>query len=297
MDNYTQIKKDLQRYCFEKLKNNKQPMNYLEELNDKNSTMIENAVKPKLITAAIIYSYLRRNKLNGKNGIMIKDLAEYFNVGKQGISSKVFDVDCIINRIAIFPEDEKYEFIDIDRFEISEEYYEFLEDPVADDYIKSEKILKKMIKQDPYFFDPYTVLHEYYLNENKMQKAYNLMLKGYKNATELIEKDGKFPDILRWGFIENRHIIRVIFNFATLLWLADKKDDALEILLKLLKSNLDDNVGARYSILAILEGLESQEHLEELFDSGDGYSDWEKQEKWFVKNAKKYAKQLILSRD
>lgn len=291
MDNYTQIKKDLQRYCFEKLKNNKQPMNYLEELNDKNSTMIENAVKPKLITAAIIYSYLRRNKLNGKNGITIKDLAEYFHVGKQGISSKVFDVDCIINRIAIFPEDEKYEFIDIDRFEISEEYYEFLEDPIADDYIKSEKILKKMINKDPYFFDPYTVLHEYYLNENKVQKAYSLMLKGYQNAIKLIEKDDKFPDILRWRFIENRHIIRVIFNFVTLLWLADKKDDALDILIKLYKSDLDDNVGARYSILAILEGFESQEHLEEEFDGGDGHVDWKKQEQWFVKNAKKY-KQL-----
>ena len=289
-ENYTQIQKDLRRYCFEKLKNNKQPLDYLEELNNKKPQMIENAAKPKLITAAIIYSYLRRNNLNGKNGITIKDLAQYFNVGKQGISSKVFDVDCIINRTAIFPEDEEYEFIDIDRLEISEEYYEFLENPIADDYMKSEKILKKMINKDPYFFDPYTVLHEYYLNENKVEKAFNLMLKGYKNAIELIEKNGKFPDILRWGFIENRHIIRVIFNFATLLWLADKKDDALEILLKLYKSNPDDNIGARYSILALLEGFESQEHLEEEFDGGNGYVDWQKQEEWFVKNIKKYKK-------
>ena len=292
-ENYEKIKQQIKRYSFEKLKNSKQPLQYLEELQEKNSTMIENAVKPELISAAIIFSYLRRFKLNGRGGITTKDLASYFKVGVQGITSKVFDVDCIINRIAIFPEDEEYEFIDIDRFEISKEYYEFLEDPVADDYIKSEKILKKMIKQDPYFFDPYTVLHEYYLNENKIQKAFNLMLKGYKNAIELIEKDGKFPDILRWGFIENRHIIRVIFNFATLLWLTDKKDDALEILQKLLKSNPDDNIGARYSILAILDGFESQEHLEKEFDGGDGYVDWEKQEKWFVKNTKKYKRLSI----
>ena len=145
-----------------------------------------------------------------------------------------------------------------------------------------------MIKQDPYFFDPYTVLHEYYLNENKIQKAFNLMSKGYKNAIELITKNGKFPDILRWGFIENRHIIRVLFNFATLLWQADKKEEALDILKKLLKSNPEDNIGARYSILAILEGFESQEHLEEEFDEGDGYLDWQKQEEWFVQNARKY---------
>jgi len=250
--------------------------------------MIENAVKTELISGAIIYSYLRRNDLNGKGGITIKDLAQYFNVGKQGITSKVFDVDCIINRTAIFPKDEEYEFIDIDRFEISEEYYEFLEDPVADDYKKSEKILKNMIKQDPYFFDPYTVLHEYYLNENKAQQAFNLMLEGYQKAKELIEKNGKFPNSLKWGFIENRHIIRVIFNFAILLWSSNKKNDALEILQKLLKSNPDDNVGARFSILAILKGFKSQEDLEKQFDEGDGYIDWESQEKWFIDNYRKY---------
>jgi tetratricopeptide (TPR) repeat protein len=286
--NYEKIKHQIKRYSFEKLKNNKLPLEYFEELYNTKPTMIQNAVKPELISAAVIYSYLRRNNLNGRDGITTKDLASYFGVGTQGITSKVFDVDCIINKTAIFPEDEEYEFIDIDRFEIHEIYYDFLEDPIADDYRKSEKILKNMIKQDPYFFDPYTVLHEYYLNENKVQKAFNLMSKGYKNAIELITKNGKFPDILRWGFIENRHIIRVIFNFATLLWQADKKEEALDILTKLLKSNPEDNIGARYSILAILEGFESQEHLEEEFDEGDGYLDWQKQEEWFAKNAKKY---------
>jgi hypothetical protein len=74
---------------------------------------------------------------------------------------------------------------------------------------------------------------------------------------------------------------------------ANRKDDALEIIKQLLKSNPDDNVGARYSALAILEGFKSQEHLEEEFDGNDGYIDWEKQEEWFAKNAKKY-KQLSI---
>ena len=287
-ENYKTIKNQIARYSFEKLKNNQTTSKLFEELYKQKEQMIQNAVKPELISAAIIYSYLRANKLNGRGGITTKDLAAYFSISPQAVTSKVFDVDCVVNRTAIFPEDKPYEFVDIDRYEISEIYYEFLDSDEADDYRKSEKILLSMIKQDPYFFDPYTVLHEYYLNENKTKKAFDLMAKGYKKAMELIINNGKFPDILPWGYIENRHIIRVLFNFATLLWLANKKDDALNIMLNLLKSNPSDNIGARYSIVGLLEGFESQEHLEEYFDGGNGYVDWEKQEEWFQKNAIKY---------
>jgi len=285
--NYEYIKFQIKKYSFEKLKVSKEPEELFEKLYNAKRQMIENAVVPELISAAVIYSYLRQNKLNGKGGITIKDLAKYFNVNPQGISSKVFDVDCVVNRSAIFPH-EPFEFIDEDRYEVSEDYYEFLESPEADDYKKSEKILLSFIKQDPFFFDPYTVLHEYYLNEGKTKQAFDLMAKGYNNAMLLIEQNGRFPDSLPWGFIENRHIIRLIFNFAMLLWLADQRDNAIDMMMKLLKSNPTDNIGARYSIVAILEGFESQEHLEEQFDGGEGYLDWEKQEKWFNKASKKH---------
>ncbi len=49
--------------------------------------MIQNALKPELISAAIVYSYLRENKLNGKGGITIKDLASYFDVKPQAVTS------------------------------------------------------------------------------------------------------------------------------------------------------------------------------------------------------------------
>jgi len=286
MTNYEIIKQQISKYCFEKLKVNKQPLKSFEKLYSMKEAMIINAVKPELISAAIIYSYARVHGLNGRGGITMKKLAEYFNTKTQAISSKVFDVDCVINPDIIFPErfvSETYEFIDIDRYEVSERYYEFLESEVANDYRMSEKILLSFIKEDPYFFDPYTVLHEYYLNEGKTKKAFDLMNKGYKKASDLILNNNKFPDILPWGYIENRHIIRLLFNFATLLWLANKKDDALNIMLNLLKSNPMDNIGARYAIVALLENYESFEQLEEEFDDGDGYSDWQKQEEWFQK--------------
>ena len=55
--NYEKIKYQIKRYSFEKLKNNKLPLEYFEELYNTKPTMIQNAVKPELISAAVIYSY------------------------------------------------------------------------------------------------------------------------------------------------------------------------------------------------------------------------------------------------
>lgn len=284
--NYNTIKKDIEEYSFKYLKNTKEIQILLDKLYEE-SQMIQNSQKTQLISAALIYSYLRANKLNGRGGITIKALSNYFNISTQSVNQKVFDVDCIVNREAIF-QDKPFEYIDEERFEISELFYNFLDSDESNNFIKSEKILKSLIKKDPYYFDTYSSLHEYYLENNQIEKAFNLMATGCNKALYLIEKKSRFPDTLLWGFTQNRHIIRVIFNFALLLWLANNKNDALDLLKKLLKSNPDDNIGARYCIAGILDGFKSYEQMEEKFLQKDGYLDWEKQDKWFNKISKKY---------
>ena len=155
---------------------------------------------------------------------------------------------------------------------------------------KSIKALKAMIKKDKNFFDPYITLYEYYLMDRDFKNAIKIMEQGFQRAIDLIDKDGKFPDILNWGFIENRHIIRMIFNFAIFIWANDDdKEIALNIFMELLKSNPNDNIGARYSIVAILEGFESQDALEEKFESKDGMGmDGMALERWFNKAAQKH---------
>ena len=118
------------------------------------------------------------------------------------------------------------------------------------------------------------------------------MEKGYERAMKLVLRDGKFPDSLPWLFIENRHIIRVMFNFAALLWLNKDKKNALAIFQRLLKSNPNDNIGARYAIVGICAGIKSLFHLEEMFSKGNGYLDWEAQEKWFHKAAQKHKDEI-----
>ena len=67
-NNYQIIKTQIRKFCFEKLKNNQEPLDRFETLNQKNNRMIQDVQKPQLLSAAVIYSYLRENGLNGKGG-------------------------------------------------------------------------------------------------------------------------------------------------------------------------------------------------------------------------------------
>jgi len=292
LNNYKTIEHQLRKYSFEFLKVSPEPLNMLETLKQNNPQMIEDAQKPNLLGAAIVYVYLKRNNLNGRGGITAKSVGEYFGVKAPAISQKAFYVENALYGMERYEQkNEPYEFIDRDRFEVNEMYFDFLESPIQNDIKKSINALKAMIKKDKNFFDPYITLYEYYLMDRDFKNAIKIMEQGFQRAIDLIDKDGKFPDILNWGFIENRHIIRMIFNFAMFIWANDDdKDIALNIFMELLKSNPNDNIGARYSIVAILEGFESQDVLEEKFESKDGMGmDIMALERWFNKAAQKHS--------
>lgn len=96
-DNYKNIEHQLRKYSFEFLKVSPEPLHILETLNRNNPNMITDAQKPSLLAAAIVYIYLKRNNLNGRGGITVKDLAEHFKVKASTISQKVFDVEIYLN--------------------------------------------------------------------------------------------------------------------------------------------------------------------------------------------------------
>lgn len=289
-NNYQTIENQLRKYSFEFLKVNPEPFNMLETLYKRYPQKIYDAQKPNLLAAAIIYIYLKQNGLNGRGGITAKRVGDYFGVKSSAITQKAFDVEFLLeDKAKHIRTDKPYEFIDIDRFEANELYWDFLESKEADDIKKSIKTLKSIIKKDPDFFDPYISLHEYYIANNEINKAIAIMEDGFNRAVRLIDNEGEFPDELNWGFIENRHIIRMLFNFAMLLWGGGDKDRALAVFMELLKSNPNDNIGARYSIVAMLEGFGSQEEYEEKFETKDGMGlDGIKLEEWFCKVAQKH---------
>jgi len=294
MANYDKVKQLMMEYCFEKLKNNQDALKVLDRLQKHEPQKIVDAKNLELLASALIYIYLKENGLSGRGGITAKDLAEYFTLKASSVTAKVMDLEFYVNgRKMKVKHHQEYEFIDIDRFEVSEMYWDFLESLDTQDIKKSIKMLKKIIKTDPDFFDAYITLHEYYLYDKEPKKALDILTKGYKRAMDLVLDRGQFPDKLSWMFVENRHIIRVIFNYANMMWMVENKKEALRLFNLLLKSNSDDNIGARYSIVALLEGYESQGHFEEEFENDDGSSlDGMAIHKWFEKHAKKHQKEI-----
>ena len=294
-DNHKTIEHQLRKYSFEFLKVSNEPLEILSSLNEKYPQMINDALKPNLLAASIVYIYLKNNNLNGRGGITAKDLSQYFDVKATAISSKTSDVEFrLYGMKENFNEGEEYEFIDRDRFKVNELYWKFLESPEADDVKKSIKVLKSIIKKDANYFDPYITLHEYYLMDGDVKNAIKTIEEGFKGAIDLIDNNGRFPDELPWGFMENRHIIRMIFNFGMFIWANDEdKEIALNIFIELLKSNHNDNIGVRYSIVAILEGFSSQEEYEEQFENENSMGlEYGALEEWFHKSAQKHRKVL-----
>jgi tetratricopeptide (TPR) repeat protein len=292
--NYNKVKQLMMKYCFEKLKNNQDALKVLDRLQKHEPQKIVDAKNLELLASALIYIYLKENGLSGRGGITAKDLAEYFTLKASSVTAKVMDLEFYIDGLKMkVKHHQEYEFIDIDRFKVNEMYWVFLESMESEDINKSIKALKKMIKTDPDFFDAYITLHEYYLYDKEPKKALDILTKGYERAMDLVLDRGQFPDKLSWLFMENRHIIRMIFNYATTMWVVANKKEALRLFNLLLKSNPDDNIGARYSIVALLEGYESQNHFDEEFENDDGSSlDGMAIHKWFEKHAKKHQKEI-----
>lgn len=164
------------------------------------------------------------------------------------------------------------EFIDVQR-PAREEFYSLIERFGELNASEQKEALAELIKKDPDFLDPYLLLFEILDAEGRGDEATKLLDEAYKRALRLVLNDqGNWPDVLEWGWIENRHIIRTFLTKAVDLWLEEKNDEALEILRNLFRSNPNDNPGTRYYILAIRKGMTPREFFttfdrEGFFDS------------------------------
>ncbi|MFN3467731.1 MAG: tetratricopeptide repeat protein [Candidatus Brocadiales bacterium] len=182
------------------------------------------------------------------------------------------------------------EFVGEDSAGMSQ-YYDLLERDLEPDQLK--KGMRRLIKKDPMFFDPYLELADILEEEGNHEEARKLLKDAYVKAVRLIsDRNGNWPKALDWGFLENRHIIRAIARWAHELWGEGRPELALEIYRRLLKSNPNDNIGARYEILAIRMGYNSN-YSEKLFSGiGPGFVDADKSDEWFEKNARKFPEEF-----
>ncbi len=186
------------------------------------------------------------------------------------------------------------EFIDKDH-KVSLKYYELLERNLSP--LSLKRGLRKLIDEDPQFLDPYLDLADIFYEEEKFNQAKDLFKKAFQIAMKkIVNKEGKWPKLMEWGWLENRHIIRAIDKWAMELWWEERTDEALMLFRNLLKTNPNDNIGARYSLLAIRMNL-SPLYECEFYAEIPGFLDAHKISQWFEKNSKKFPKStLSLSR-
>ena len=188
----------------------------------------------------------------------------------------------------------KREFVDNKNHKIIEQY-----DKLTDKFENAKYIedidgigyeLKKLIKIDPDYLDSYYLLYEIFSERSKKKEARRVFQEAYERALGIIcDRHGRWPDILKWGWIQNRHIIRILHKYAIILWTENRTEESLDILRKLLKSNLNDNGGVRFDILGIRLGLSRKEY-DRKFDRG-WYCDSSIFD-WFDENYKKFAEEF-----
>jgi len=179
---------------------------------------------------------------------------------------------------------EKREYVD-ERHKGSERFYYACEKYEGNPQALA-KIMRKLIREDLDYFDPYLTLHGMYCGTERKKDAESILEEAYNRALKKITGEkGEWPETMEWIYLENRHIIRTILNKAISLWDKGENEEALDLLRKLLKTNPDENIGARNYILAIRTGM-THAGFENKFDKGGCYDSTLYD--WFDKNHKKY---------
>ncbi len=187
------------------------------------------------------------------------------------------------------------EFMDEDHAVI-DEYYEITEQFQSQQISLSavKKSMVRLIKTDEQFLDTYLFQAQIEYDEEDYDEYSRLLWDAYLKALHKVANaNGNYPTSLPWGWLENRHIIRALCNFALLQWEQGNIRLSLEIYRKLLASNLNDNIGARYSILAIRLGYNPNYEALFLPESGPVYGlDAKKMDDWFSLNAPKFSEEF-----
>lgn len=188
------------------------------------------------------------------------------------------------------------EFMDKDH-SVMMEYYDVTEAFVGGVIEEKEAVagLKELIKKDPNFLDTYILLARMASEHGDSLQYGELITKAYNIAVDTIaSKNGEYPKELPWAWLENRHIIRALDGFALYQWQIGNPRLALEIYRKLLASNLGDNIGARFHIIALLLGYNAD--YEDMFvpDSGDATGlDVGKTLDWYDEHSPKFKSELL----
>lgn len=135
------------------------------------------------------------------------------------------------------------------------------------------RLARKALKISPDCADAYVLLAE---EARSIPEAYDLYEKGVRAGERALGKEifaenaGHF-----WGILNTRPYMRARAGLATILWLMDKPDEAIEEVQDMLRLNPGDNQGLRYSLVNwLLATGRTQEAAQLLREYDEGSASW-----------------------
>lgn len=189
------------------------------------------------------------------------------------------------------------------QFKVFEEYHQLSEllayesQELGKEELAAIRIrLQTMVKKEPDYLDPYLLLCDVYTRESRYTQADRTLEKAYQRALALILDDhGRWPEEIPWLHLDNRPIVRTLLEKARHLWHAGAVDpeswrQAFALYENILRTNPNDNVGARYLVLAMLERM-TPDQFDERFSRWNEYVGQVsngQDEPWFRMNAPKH---------
>ena len=148
----------------------------------------------------------------------------------------------------------------------------------------AKKLLNMALKEDIEFIDAYNGLAAVYEDADNKKKArecaniaYNLTRKKFK----------KWPEVMEWGWMENRPYLRAICNKAIYFHNDNNLKEAEKLYQLLLKINPNDNQGVRYLLAALYE-KQLPEIVDERMHKGNMEQNWEELENMLEKQNKRH---------
>lgn len=141
---------------------------------------------------------------------------------------------------------------------LEEKVYELKEQWYETNGIGIRRYLNALIKEAPDLIEAYNFRHDILQHEDHIVAQDKEAKKAYQAIVTHHFPDG-FPERMEWFAMENRPILKALYNFAICCWVPREKDKAIETFKLLLRLNPSDNQGSRFCLLALLEGM-SQHH-------------------------------------
>ena len=104
------------------------------------------------------------------------------------------------------------EFIDDDH-SVRDKFYYIMGKNLSESKMLTE--MRKLIEIDEDFYDPYLAMADILFSQGKSEEAQALAKNAYERAVARIaDSKGQWPKVMRWGFLENRHLMRALEYYA-----------------------------------------------------------------------------------